>query len=55
LIESTNRAFLKVIVLRPTIYNAIIIAHIDFFHLQTQLTDYLFCLINGLRNCVALR
>jgi hypothetical protein len=27
---------------------------VDFFHLQTQQTDYLFCLINGLRDCIAL-
>jgi hypothetical protein len=27
---------------------------VDFLHLQTQWIDYLFCLINGLRNYVAL-
>jgi hypothetical protein len=30
-IESTNRAFLKVFILGPTIYNAIILAHVVFF------------------------
>jgi hypothetical protein len=53
-VESTNRAFLKVFVLEPTIQNAIILAHVDFFHLQTQRIDYLFFFINGLRDCVAL-
>jgi hypothetical protein len=52
--ESTNRAFLKVYVLRFMIYNAIILAHMDFLYLQTQWIDYLFCLINGLRDCIAL-
>jgi hypothetical protein len=54
LVESTNRAFVEVFILGPTIWNAIILACIDFFHLQTQRIDYMFCLINGLRDCVAL-
>jgi hypothetical protein len=53
-IESTNRAFLKVFVFSPMIKNAISLAHVDFFHLQTQRSDYLFCLINGLMDCVVL-
>jgi hypothetical protein len=53
-IESTNRAFLEVFELRSMIYTAIILARVDFLHLQTQWTDYLFCLINCLRDCVAL-
>jgi hypothetical protein len=41
-VESTNRAFLKVFILSPMIYNAIIPARVNFFHLQTQWIDYLF-------------
>jgi hypothetical protein len=52
-IESTNRAFLDVFILRSMIYNAIILARMDFLYLQTQWIDYLFRLINGLRDCVA--
>jgi hypothetical protein len=52
-VESTNRAFLKVFVLMLMIENAIILARVDFFHLPTQQTDYLFCLINDLRDCIA--
>jgi hypothetical protein len=48
LVESTNTAFLKVFILSPTIYNVIILACVDFFHLQSQQTYYKFCLINGL-------
>jgi hypothetical protein len=53
-VKSTNRVFLRVFILRPRIENAIILARVDFFHLQTQWKDYLFCLINGLRDYVAL-
>jgi hypothetical protein len=53
-VESRNRAFLEVFILRPTIQNAIILARVDFFHPQTQQTDYLFFLINDLRDYVAL-
>jgi hypothetical protein len=54
LVESTNMTFLEVFVLRSRIYNAIILAGMDFLHLQTQWIDYLFYLINGLMDCVAL-
>jgi hypothetical protein len=53
-LESTNRAFLKVFILIPTIQNAIILAHVNLFHLQTKRIEYLFCLINDLKDCVAL-
>jgi hypothetical protein len=39
-VESTNRAFLEVFILRPTIQNAIILAHVDFF-LPPNATDKL--------------
>jgi hypothetical protein len=35
-VEFTNRAFSKVFILIPTIYNAFILARVDFFHLPTQ-------------------
>jgi hypothetical protein len=53
-IESINRAFLEVFILKSKILNLIILARMDFLHLQTQWTYYLFCLINGLRDYVAL-
>jgi hypothetical protein len=36
LIESTNKAFLEVSILTPTILIAIILARVDFFHLQAN-------------------
>jgi hypothetical protein len=53
-VESINRAFHKVFILRLMIQNGIIRACMDFFHLKTQQTDYLFCLINSLKDYVAL-
>jgi hypothetical protein len=53
-IESTNRALLKVLIIRATIENAIILARMDLFHLQSQRADNLFGLINNLRDGVAL-
>jgi hypothetical protein len=53
-VEFTNRAFLEVFILMSMIWNPIILACVDFLHLQTQWTTYLFCLINCLRDYVGI-
>ena len=53
-VESTNMTLVKVLIFLSTVHNTIILARVDLFHFQSQWTYYLLCVINGLRNKVAL-
>jgi hypothetical protein len=53
-VESTNRAFLKVFILSPMIYNAIIPARVNFFPPPNPMDRLSVYIINGIRDCVAL-